>query len=87
MTTEPATVDATLRQFIADNFLVDFGEEVTPETNLFRTGVIDSQGYVELVLFLEETYGIKITDDELIGEALSSLDKMVALVQQKLSDG
>jgi len=38
---------------------------------------------MELVLFLEETYSIKVADTELTPENLDSIDKIAAFVARK----
>jgi acyl carrier protein len=50
-----------------------------------ETGMIDSTGILELVRFLESTYGIKIEDEELIPDNLDSVNKIVSFVQAKQS--
>ncbi len=73
----------TVKEFIVENFL--FGEEnqIELETDFFEKGIIDSTGVIELVSFLEETFDISITDEELIPENLSSLKNIDAFLQQK----
>ena len=72
-----------IKGFLEEAFLVEFVDGVGPETNLFRQGIIDSYGYVELVVFLEKTFKIKISDDDQTSGALASLAKMTALVNEK----
>ena len=45
--------------------------------------MIDSTGVLELVGFLEETYEIRIDDDELVPENLDTIDNIVRFVEQK----
>jgi acyl carrier protein len=39
--------------------------EITLETDLISTGIIDSFGIVGIVMFLEDTYGIEVSDDDI----------------------
>lgn len=72
--------------FIVTNFLFDEGEKTLNETeSLLETGVIDSTGVLELVAFIEETYQIKIEDEEIMPENLDSVENIVAFVSYKLS--
>ena len=34
--------------------------EITPETNLLERGILDSLGFVELILFLESESGLRV---------------------------
>ena len=36
------------------------GRRVDPDTPLFSTGIVDSFGVLELIAFLEETFGVDI---------------------------
>lgn len=73
-----------IRAFVASNYL--FGEEGKLENDgsFMETGIIDSTGILELVRFLEATFSIKVTDEELIPDNLDSINKIVAYLQGKL---
>ena len=45
--------------------------------------MIDSTGVLELVGFLEEDFGIRIQDDELVPENLDTIDNIVQFVERK----
>jgi acyl carrier protein len=73
-----------LHKFITENFM--FGKEdlrLSDSDSLVETGLIDSTGILELMSFLEETYGIDIDDTELIPENLDSIDAIVRFVDLK----
>ena len=79
-----AKVSETVRSFIIENFL--FGEEnQAPEedASFLETGIIDSTGILEVVTFIETTYGVEISDDEMIPENLDSLRNISAFVGRK----
>lgn len=75
----------TIRKFVIDNYL--FGDEgkLGDEDSFMETGIIDSTGILELVRFLESTYGIKVADEELIPDNLDSVHKIVAFINAKQS--
>ncbi|RKY09909.1 MAG: acyl carrier protein [Planctomycetota bacterium] len=75
----------TVHEFIVENFLFGDGENLTNETSFLDSGIIDSTGILELIAFLEETYNIKIADDELIPENLDSLNNVAKFIEQKNS--
>ena len=75
---------AEIRTFIVDNFL--FGQDsprLTDDASFLETGIIDSTGFLELVTFLEQTYGITIADRELVPENMDSLARVSAFVARK----
>ncbi|MGE0363983.1 MAG: hypothetical protein AB7H93_25160 [Vicinamibacterales bacterium] len=51
--------------------------------SLLELGILDSYGVVELVVFLENTWGIAIGEDEITKERMGSIDKMTRLVLDK----
>ena len=54
-------------------------------TSFLEEGIIDSTGILELIMFLEETYGLKIEDDELIPDNLDTLQNVTKFIERKLS--
>ncbi|MEU5425322.1 acyl carrier protein [Streptomyces olivoreticuli] len=74
-----------IRQFIEDRFLVEFGGEMTDGTDLFKTGVMDSFGYIQLMSFLEDEFAIGVTDEEILTDVFVSLDAIDAFVARKLA--
>lgn len=69
-----------IRSFISESFFVD---EFADSDSFLQTGIIDSTGMLELVNFLEQTFGFKIADSELIPENLDSLDNLCSFIQRK----
>ena len=76
----------TVRKFVVDNFLFGDGQQLHKDTSFLENGIIDSTGVLELITFLEETYGINIADDELVPENLDSLQNVTRFVERKLND-
>lgn len=61
-------------------------EEITPETDLIATGIIDSFGIVGVVAFLEEKYEIKVADEDLDPDIFRNVLSIVAYVEIKSTD-
>ncbi len=79
------SLEEQVRQFVIDNFL--FGEErdLKSESSLLEAGIIDSTGVLELVTFLEKTFGIQVADSELAPENLDCIDRIAIYVRSKLT--
>ncbi|MFF2808188.1 acyl carrier protein [Streptomyces sp. NPDC058000] len=73
-----------IRDYMEDRFLVEFGEDVTPDTDLFKAGVMDSFGYLQLMDFLEAEFGMKISSDEILGNVFVSLATIDDFVAEKI---
>ena len=79
---------STVRKFIVENYLFGDAKKLTSNsTSFLNSGIIDSTGVLELIGFLENTYGITIEDDELIPENLDSLDNIDKFIQKKQLPG
>ena len=69
-----------LIKFIKDNFQAD---ALKDDTSLLDENIIDSNGVLELVIFIEETYNIKIEDAEIMPENLDSINNIVKFIGSK----
>lgn len=73
-----------LRGYVTENFLLSSGKDTFDDDDSFmENGIIDSTGILELLEFLEERFGIKIEDEEIIPDNLDSIDKMTSFIQKK----
>jgi acyl carrier protein len=76
----------TIRRFIIEHFLAGEDDpDFSNEDSFIETRVIDSTGVLELVEFVEETYGIKVDDADLVPENFDSVTLVAAYVQRKRS--
>jgi acyl carrier protein len=73
-----------LRAFVIENYLFGKEEKLGNDDSFLESGIIDSTGILELVRFLEDTFGINVADEELIPDNLDSINKIVAFLQAKL---
>ena len=81
-------VERDLRDFLAANyFLGDDPSQLAASSSLIESGIIDSTGVLEMVGFLEDTYGIRIEDAELVPENLDSIQNIVGFVERKRQAG
>jgi len=72
-----------IRGFILENFIVDGDGNLGNQDSLLEKGIIDSTGVLELVAFIEETFHIKVQDEELIPENLDSVNNICRFIQNK----
>ena len=75
-----------VRAFLQENFLylrpADF--QLHDDDRLLEHGVLDSMGVVELISFLEDTFGIRVSEDEISETNLGSLRAIGEFVAAKL---
>lgn len=77
------TIQKQIREFLLSNFYVADTTKLDLDTSLLQTGIIDSTGVLEVVGFIEETFGISIDDDEILPENLDSIEGITQYVIQK----
>ena len=80
-------VKDTLRSYIMEHFEIpaddpDFGDDV----HLFDEGFVDSLGATEIVFFVESTFGIKISQKDIILYPMNTVDEIAAVVERKLAE-
>lgn len=73
-----------VREYIIENFLFGDGEPLADDTmSLLDGGIIDSVGVMELVAFLEQEFGLKVADEDLVPENLDSVANLVRFIDRK----
>lgn len=75
-----------VRHFILENFLP--GEDprnLTDETELKESGILDSLSTLKLVSFLEERFGVEFEANDLEAGNLASLTSIERLVRSKMA--
>ena len=72
-----------IRKFIAEKFLFGDDKKLGDDDSLLEAGIIDSTGILELINHLEEHYGIKVNDDELVPENLDTIASIAAFLGKK----
>jgi acyl carrier protein len=84
--TSDSQVRADLRKFFVENFFMGDESVVLSDTDSFmETGTVDSTGMLEVVMFLEQHFGLKVDDKELVPENLDSMANLVQFVGRKQS--
>ncbi len=86
----PATdLDGIRRQiheFIALNFLFDgTAEPLDDAVSLLESGVVDDTGVLELILFVEEAWGLTVDRTDLAPENLDSVNALASYVFSHLN--
>ena len=74
-----------VRDYIAENFLFGSEDDLSSSQSLLESGVVDSTGVMELVLFLEQTFQIEVGDEDLVPENLDTINDIARFVKHKLA--
>jgi acyl carrier protein len=85
-TLTPESIAGVIVDYVLANYISEYTVETIPlDQSLVVLGVMDSYGVVELVSFLEDTWGIRIADAEITREKMGSITKMARLVCDKVA--
>lgn len=73
-----------IRQFVLDDLLMgDTASMLDDGESFLETGTIDSIGVLDIVMFLECNFQLKVQDRELVPENLDSVNRLVQFVMRK----
>ena len=72
-----------VRDFVTANFYVADPASLEDRTSLLDHGIIDSTGVLEVIMFVESTFGVTVEDSEMLPENLDSIERIAAFVARK----
>jgi acyl carrier protein len=73
-----------LREFIQTNYFVPSDTKLEDIPSFLTSGILDSTGVLELVTFVESSFGVSVTDDELVPANFDSLVAVSSFVERKV---
>ncbi|MBK6646577.1 MAG: acyl carrier protein [Anaerolineales bacterium] len=80
MTTEIIT---PIAKFIAEKILKQPNKVITADESLISSGLIDSFSLMDLALFIEDTFGVRVEDTELNAETFDNLNQLAVLISSR----
>jgi acyl carrier protein len=73
-----------IRQFVLNDLLLgDTASMLDDDESFLETGTLDSSSVLEVVMFLEHNFQLKVQDRELVPENLDSVNRLVQFVMRK----
>lgn len=72
-----------LNGYIANEILKRPDKQLDPNEPLISGGLIDSFSLVDLSLFVEQTWGVRLDDTELNAETFDSLDQLAGIIEAR----
>lgn len=78
-------IEKLIRDFIAKNLLFsDSGFDYPDDASFLEEGILDSIGVLELVGFIEETFGVSVEDREIVPDNFDSVACLAGYVRCKI---
>lgn len=72
-----------LGEYIAREILKQPKRIIRPDESLISSGLIDSFSLVDLGLFIEDNFGVRIDDTELNADTFDTLEQLAKLIQSR----
>ena len=79
-----SNLKSQIREFVMENARGKGITELSDADSLISRGIVDSLGIFPLVSFLEESFGVRIPDDEIINDNFQTIDDIDRFVTAKL---
>lgn len=79
-------VMAQIEAFVKDHFEIGDDPDFSTDVNLFDEGFVDSLGATEIVLYIEDTFGIKISQKDIILYPMNTIREIAEVVERKLGE-
>ena len=80
MTTE---ITSALARHIAEKIIKQPGRVITPGESIISSGLIDSFSLMDLALYVEDAFGVRIEDTELNADTFDTLNQLSALIASR----
>lgn len=77
------TTISTLEKYVAAQILKQPNRKISPEESLITSGMIDSFSLMDLALFVEDTFGVRIEDTELNANTFDTLSQLASLIESR----
>ena len=72
-----------LSEFISGTILKQPNRAVDPSEPLISSGLIDSFSLMDVALFVEDTFGVRIEDTELNANTFDNLNQLADLIESR----
>ncbi len=77
------TISANLSQYIAARILKQPKRSIAMDEKLISSGLIDSFSLVDLSIYVEDTFGVRIDDTELNADTFDTLTELTGLIDRR----
>ena len=72
-----------LSEFISGTILKQPNRRVDPSEPLISSGLIDSFSLMDVALFVEDSFGVRIEDTELNADTFDNLTQLASLIESR----
>ncbi len=77
------TIIPILEKYLAEQILKQPNRKIAAGEALISSGLIDSFSLMDLALFVEDTFGVRIEDTELNANTFDTLSQLASLIESR----
>jgi len=77
------TIIPILEKYLAEQILKQPNRKIAAGEALISSGLIDSFSLMDLALFVEDTFGVRIEDTELNANTFDTLSQLASLIKSR----
>ena len=77
------TIIPTLEKYVASAILKQPNRKIAADEPLISSGLVDSFSLMDLALFVEDTFSVRIEDTELNADTFDNLNQLAALIESR----
>jgi acyl carrier protein len=76
--------ETQIKDYIAKNLLFSSnGFQYDDDASFLEEGIVDSQGVMELVAFIEDNFAVTVDDQDITADNFDSVNKLTAYIKSK----
>ena len=83
---QPHDISTRVHDWIFGNFPLAKEIEIGASDSLLESGIVDSLGTLEIVMFLEKEFGLVIEDEDMVADHFETIQSIANFVGSKSSN-
>jgi len=72
-----------IEKYVSTQILKQPGRKIAANESLISSGLIDSFSLMDLALFVEDTFGVRIEDTELNASTFDNLTQLASIIESR----
>ena len=77
-------IEQQVREFLMSNFIFDPSVQLGDDDSFMENGVVDSTGVLEVIMWVESTFGVHVDDSEVLPENFNSIRALTNYAERKM---
>jgi acyl carrier protein len=79
-------INARIHEWTTGHFPLAKERNIGPSDSLLESGIVDSLGTLDIVMFLEQEFGFVVEDEEMLADHFETIESISNFVKSKFAD-